>query len=205
MTTWWKKILSQNCCSSSFCSLLWIFAKILRAIWIMEFSFIGQKTGPWASFSWEKFHSFQGSAVHFKFILCCLGVSLPSVGCACSLGCVLVQRDWRECLQVTVLWNFKILKFQALQKIKGYNLSLPVWQHEEFLCTNEFHRHTCKWFVGLQTWIGNSCVANVNEYTVEPRYKEVGYNKPSYNKVILLVPALYISLFFYPDIMRNLK
>ena len=23
--------------------------------------------------------------------------------------------------------------------------------------------------------------------------------KPSYNKVILLVPALYISLFFYPD------
>ena len=30
-------------------------------------------------------------------------------------------------------------------------------------------------------------------YTVEPRYKQVGYNKPSYNKVILLVPALYIS------------
>ena len=33
--------------------------------------------------------------------------------------------------------------------------------------------------------------------TVEPRYKEVGYvTKPSYNKVILLVPALYI--FFLP-------
>ena len=43
-------------------------------------------------------------------------------------------------------------------------------------------------------------------YTVEPRYKEVGYyiTKPSHNKVILLVPAVYISLFFYPDIMRNL-
>ena len=27
---------------------------------------------------------------------------------------------------------------------------------------------------------------------------------PSYNKVILLVPAFYISLCFYPDIMRNL-
>ena len=42
--------------------------------------------------------------------------------------------------------------------------------------------------------------------TVEPRYKEVGYNKPSYNKVILLVPALYISLYCDPeaDIMRNL-
>ena len=41
--------------------------------------------------------------------------------------------------------------------------------------------------------------------TVEPRYKEVGYNKSLlYNKVILLVPALYISLFFYPDITRNL-
>ena len=40
---------------------------------------------------------------------------------------------------------------------------------------------------------------------VEPRYKVVGYNKTLlYNKVILLVPALYISLFFYPDIMRNL-
>ena len=34
------------------------------------------------------------------------------------------------------------------------------------------------------------------EHTVEPRYKEVGYNKPSYNKVILLVPALYIYIFF---------
>ena len=34
--------------------------------------------------------------------------------------------------------------------------------------------------------------------TVEPRYKEVGYiTKPSYNKVILLVPALYISFVFF--------
>ena len=42
-------------------------------------------------------------------------------------------------------------------------------------------------------------------YTVEPRYKEVGcITKPSYNKVILLVPALNILCFFYPDIMRNL-
>ena len=42
--------------------------------------------------------------------------------------------------------------------------------------------------------------------TVEPRYKEVGYNKIllKSNKVILLVPALYSSLFLYPDIMRNL-
>ena len=28
--------------------------------------------------------------------------------------------------------------------------------------------------------------------------------KSSYNEVILLVPALYISLCFYPDIIRNL-
>ena len=28
--------------------------------------------------------------------------------------------------------------------------------------------------------------------SVEPPYKEVGYNKTSYNKVILLVPALYM-------------
>ena len=34
--------------------------------------------------------------------------------------------------------------------------------------------------------------------------KRSGITKPSYNKVILLVPALYISLCFYPDIMRNL-
>ena len=34
------------------------------------------------------------------------------------------------------------------------------------------------------------------EILYKPRYKEVGYNKPSYNKVILLVPALYISFFF---------
>ena len=45
---------------------------------------------------------------------------------------------------------------------------------------------------------------HTNMSTVEPRYKEVGYNKPSYNKVSLLVPTLYISWFFYPDIMRNL-
>ena len=34
--------------------------------------------------------------------------------------------------------------------------------------------------------------------------KRSDITKPSYNKVILLVPALYSSLFFYPDIMRNL-
>ena len=34
--------------------------------------------------------------------------------------------------------------------------------------------------------------------------KRSDITKPSYNKVILLVPALSISLFFYPDIMRNL-
>ena len=34
--------------------------------------------------------------------------------------------------------------------------------------------------------------------------KRSDITKPSYNKVILLVPALYVSLLFYPDIMRNL-
>ena len=34
--------------------------------------------------------------------------------------------------------------------------------------------------------------------------KRSDITKPSYNKVILLVPALYISLFVYPDITRNL-
>ena len=33
--------------------------------------------------------------------------------------------------------------------------------------------------------------------------KRSDITKPSYNKVILLVPVLYISLFFYPDITRN--
>ena len=33
--------------------------------------------------------------------------------------------------------------------------------------------------------------------------KRSDITKPSYKKVILLVPILYISLFFYPD-MRNL-
>ena len=35
--------------------------------------------------------------------------------------------------------------------------------------------------------------------TKEPHYKEGGYNKPSlYNKVNLLVPALYIICVFLP-------
>ena len=34
--------------------------------------------------------------------------------------------------------------------------------------------------------------------------KRSDITKLSYNKVILLVPALYIFVFFYPDIMRNL-
>ena len=34
--------------------------------------------------------------------------------------------------------------------------------------------------------------------------KRSDITKPSYNKVILLVPTLYISLLFYPDIMRKL-
>ena len=37
--------------------------------------------------------------------------------------------------------------------------------------------------------------------TVEPRYIERSdIIKPAYNKVILMVPALYIALFFYRDI-----
>ena len=41
--------------------------------------------------------------------------------------------------------------------------------------------------------------------TVEPHYKEVRYiPKPCYNKVISLVPALYISLYLHPQIRRNL-
>ena len=34
--------------------------------------------------------------------------------------------------------------------------------------------------------------------------KRSDITNPCYNKVLSLVPALYISLFFYPDIMRNL-
>ena len=34
--------------------------------------------------------------------------------------------------------------------------------------------------------------------------KRSDITKPSYNMVIFRVPALYISLFFNPDIMRNL-
>ena len=34
--------------------------------------------------------------------------------------------------------------------------------------------------------------------------KRSDITKPSYNKIILLVPALYIPLFFYPDMMRTL-
>ena len=33
--------------------------------------------------------------------------------------------------------------------------------------------------------------------------KKSDITKPSYNKVILLVPALYISLVFYPDIYEK--
>ena len=52
-----------------------------------------------------------------------------------------------------------------------------------------------------------------NRYSIRNSWCKVQWNlvikrsditKPSYNKVILLVPALSISLFFYPDIMRNL-
>ena len=35
--------------------------------------------------------------------------------------------------------------------------------------------------------------------------KRSDITKPSYNKVILLVPALYISLFFYPDMRYLIK
>ena len=47
---------------------------------------------------------------------------------------------------------------------------------------------------------------NCSRYSVQWNLviKRSDITKPSYNKVILLVPALYISLFFYPDIMRNL-
>ena len=74
----------------------------------------------------------------------------------------------------------------------------PSWSRGTGRSLRWSHLHSCEsknevWFIYL-----------LSSYTVEPHYKEVGYNKTSYNKVILLVPALYISLFFCPDIMRNL-
>ena len=63
---------------------------------------------------------------------------------------------------------------------------------------------------------GTHCILLLNFSTAEPCYKEVqgfcyiqsgwiSITKPSYNRVILVVPALSISLFcFYPDTTRNL-
>ena len=122
-TRWWKKFSHKIVVHLPSVYYRESLPKYLGPIWIMEFSFIGQKTGP-GVFSHEK------SSTVFRDLQCAsynaalIGVSLPTIGRACSLGCVLVHRHWRECLQVTVLWNLKILKFQALQKIKGYNLSL---------------------------------------------------------------------------------
>ena len=44
--------------------------------------------------------------------------------------------------------------------------------------------------------------ANVVQWNLIIKRSDI--TKPSNNKVVLLVPALYISLFLYPDIMRNL-
>ena len=44
--------------------------------------------------------------------------------------------------------------------------------------------------------------ANVVQWNLVIKRSDI--TKPSYNKVNLLVPILYISLSFYPDIMRNL-
>ena len=60
-------------------------------------------------------------------------------------------------------------------------------------------------------WGGGECPVTPMQLCVE--YCNIQWNlvitrsditKSSYNEVIMLVPVLYISLFFYPDIMRNL-
>ena len=74
-------------------------------------------------------------------------------------------------------WNLKcdiFLVSSHLQENKSLRFHRKVWS-------------TCQWVIQWNLVIKRSDIT-----------------KPSYNKVILLVPALSISLFLYPDIMRNL-
>ena len=74
--------------------------------------------------------------------------------------------------------------------------------HRSFCLINpHFIYHVCYDDVVTPSHKISSCKSHIQWNLV---IKRSDITKPSYNKVILLVPPLYISLFFPPDIMRNL-
>ena len=104
---------------------------------------------------------------------------------------VLWIHDTEECR----FFFFKVIHvvFSLRQDDEGWRkiVFLPKWDGWGWRvpCGNVPNCHTTQRYMGT---------------TVEPCYKEVRYNKPSYYEVTLLVPALYNSLTFYPYITRNL-
>ena len=133
--------------------------------------------------------------------------------CFRLVGGVLVERTVSDVLPALVHNKEQV----SLQRLKG-NSSSSIWlktfQPELFLWT-WYKILTIKFFLIVLlkkpkhidaslkfSLFMTSC--NIQWNLV---IKRSDITKPSYNKVILLVPALYISLFFYPevpDITRNL-
>ena len=105
---------------------------------------------------------------------------------------------WSSYVIILVQCNF----FMIFQSIV-----IPVLYHKKFpkFVCNVIDLHVCKYMYHLRSNYKNRLEFIFNlviQWNLVRKRSDI--TKPFYNKVILLVPPLYISLFFHPDIMRNL-
>ena len=131
---------------------------------------------------------------------------LPTIFSGNMPGKRRVKSDDVFWLQISLKKIIKMCNGNSKKNVDGAYLLLDssIWGHFHFVCQKILYMLS----IGCPNY---SCqFLNISKRSKEVIIlwnlviKRSDITKPSYNKVILLVPAFYISLFFYPDITRNL-
>ena len=92
-----------------------------------------------------------------------------------------------------------------LQRLHNENITkITKLSHHKFAHLVQNREDICTWSIWRIQYMFECSCAQATIYTIKWNLviKRSDITIPSYNKVILLVPALYISLFFDPDITR---
>ena len=109
-----------------------------------------------------------------------------------------------------LLTEYTYMKFEYITKVPYWeNMHSPSTQTRDIagIIVNQYvqFKPSFSKFYRKTKWVSTENVLNtVLQWNLVIKRSDI--TKPSYNKVILLVPPLYIPLCFYPeaDIMRNL-
>ena len=127
----------------------------------------------------------------FDWMLMCVHVS----ACFDNLVCMCVWNpDHKDHISGIIQWNL-VMKRSDITKS---SYSTAQWKRLGYLFGNLVATNLAFWESITCNWL------QLNSQLNSPISWSIFHWALLYNKVILLVPALYISSSFFPDIMRNL-